>query len=154
MGAAHASINGITAGKFKQGDFFGEIAFVATCKKVLGDKKDTASQDLTLRHADVVRGTHQRHVELISFSAIVTGDYMWQVATKASTILELSVQDFLTVARGSCDDDAGNRIVLETLTRTSDEHLANAARIHQYIEAQNASMVKEAFSDSGYFYLV
>jgi hypothetical protein len=77
---------------------------------------------------------------------------MLQVATKASKILELSVQDFLTVAQGSRGE--GNRIVLETLTRTSDEHLANAARIYQHIEAQNASMVKEAFSDSGYFFLV
>ena len=34
---------------------------------------------------------------------------MWQVATKASTILELSVQDFLTVAQGSRGE--GNRIL-------------------------------------------
>jgi hypothetical protein len=54
-GAAHASINGLIAGKFKQGDFFGEIAFVAMCKKVLGDKEDKASHSLTLRQADVVR---------------------------------------------------------------------------------------------------
>ena len=55
-GAAHASIRGLIATEFKSGDFFGEIAFVATCKKILGDNKDKGqSRCLTLRQADVVR---------------------------------------------------------------------------------------------------
>jgi hypothetical protein len=84
-------------------------------------------------------------------------------------MLELAVQDFLTVAQGSSDRyihtyiyihvyniyiyiyiGSSNRVVLETLTRISDEHLANAARIHQHIQAQNACVVQEAFKDSGF----
>ena len=49
-------------------------------------------------------------------------------------MLELSVKDFLTVVKGN---GAGNRTVLDALTRTSDEHLANAARINRHIDAQH-----------------
>lgn len=117
VGAARASINGITANELKSGEYYGEIAFVASCKKVLrnvdsnienGDKS-LLSSVLTLRQADV-------H------------------ATASSRMLELSVKDLLSVLK---DDPTASHNVLSSLAHTSDFRLAHWGRIEKCIEKRN-----------------
>jgi hypothetical protein len=43
-----------SADELKSGDYFGEIAFVATCKKLLRDKSDSEPPEQAIRVADVV----------------------------------------------------------------------------------------------------
>jgi CRP-like cAMP-binding protein len=73
LGTARAEIRGHTAQNLKSGDFFGELAFVATCQKFLRDESDTSSPpEEAVRAADVV-------------------------ATSTCRILQLSVFDFMTI---------------------------------------------------------
>ena len=72
LGTARAEIRGHTAQTLKSGDYFGELAFVATCKKFLRDKDDTSAPEQAVRAADVV-------------------------ATSTCRIFQLSVKDFITI---------------------------------------------------------
>ena len=126
VGAARASVNGVAATDLKSGDYFGEIAFLATCKKVLGEKVDEAQHQRrcpTLRQADVV-------------------------ATASSRMLEFSVKDFLTVLKKNPD---GNKSVLASLTRTCDQRLDNVERIQRQIRHHESS-VQEAMGSSGMWF--
>ena len=64
--------SGHTAQNLKSGDYFGELAFVATCKKFLRDEDDKEAPEEAVRAADVV-------------------------ATSTCRILELSVKNFITI---------------------------------------------------------
>ena len=66
------SVSGHTATELKSGDYFGEIAFTATCGKFLRDKSDKSPPEQAVRVADIK-------------------------ATSPCRMLELSVKDFLTI---------------------------------------------------------
>lgn len=75
IGTVCAQIRGQTLSTvLSSGDYFGEIAFMATCKKFLGEQSEVPEQ--SIRVADVV-------------------------ATSECRMLELSVKDFVTVMQGN-----------------------------------------------------
>jgi len=86
VGAARASINGVTANKFKSGEYFGEIAFVSTCKKVL------RNVNFNLREHDKVDKT--------PLSSVLTMRQADVYATAQSRMLEFSVKNLLTALKG------------------------------------------------------
>mmetsp|Transcript_51794 Transcript_51794/g.83570 ORF Transcript_51794/g.83570 Transcript_51794/m.83570 type:complete len:409 (+) Transcript_51794:3-1229(+) len=107
VGAARASINGVTANEFKSGEYFGEIAFVSTCKKVL-------------RNVNFNLREHEK-VDKTSLSSVLTMRQADVYATAQSRMLEFSVKDLLTALKG---DLKSNEHVLASLSRTSDVRLA------------------------------
>ena len=54
---------GHTATQLKSGDYFGEMAFIATCKKFLRDKDDSELPEQAIRVADVVATAPCRMLE-------------------------------------------------------------------------------------------
>jgi len=107
VGAARASINGVTANEFKSGEYFGEIAFASTCKKVL-------------RNVNFNLREHEK-VDKTSLSSVLTMRQADVYATAQSRMLEFSVKDLLTALKG---DLKSNEHVLASLSRTSDVRLA------------------------------
>jgi len=84
LGTVRAEIRGHTAQTLKSGEYCGEIAFVATCKKFLRDKNDKSAPESAVRVADVV-------------------------ATSTCRLFELSVKDFITILQ-VCSGKRGRRV--------------------------------------------
>ena len=96
-GQALVVANGQTVSRLKDGDFFGEMAFVATCRKFIHlDDSPSGTDDNQLRTCDVV-------------------------ADVDCTCWELSAFDFLSVVK---EDLAGNRDVLKMLSKTANKRRA------------------------------
>jgi CRP-like cAMP-binding protein len=104
LGTARAEIRGHTAQTLKSGDYFGELAFVATCKKFLRDKDDTSAPEQAVRAADVV-------------------------ATSTCRIFQLSVKDFITILQSN--HSGSNSKVLSALRDTCNDRKATIQRLEK-----------------------
>uniref|UniRef100_A0A7S0H7X9 protein-tyrosine-phosphatase n=1 Tax=Hanusia phi TaxID=3032 RepID=A0A7S0H7X9_9CRYP len=101
-GQALVVANGQTVSQLKDGDFFGEMAFVATCRKFIHlDDSPSGTDANQLRTCDVV-------------------------ADVDCTCWELSAFDFLSVVK---EDLAGNRDVLKMLSKTANKRRAGLESI-------------------------
>jgi CRP-like cAMP-binding protein len=106
LGTAMATVRGQVASELKSGDYFGEMAFIATCQKFLKLSDEGESQSQAVRAADVM-------------------------ATSSTRMLEFSVKDFLSVLK---DNLNGNRAVLKALTASAAMRKANITRIERNIQ--------------------
>lgn len=111
LGTCKAEIRGKTATDLKSGDYFGEIAFVATCRKFLRDPSDTEPPEQAVRVADVV-------------------------ASSPCRIFELSVKDFITVLQGN----TSGKKVLASLKDTVSERKSNVNRIEAEYKKEKANV--------------
>ena len=102
LGSVRAEIRGQSADELKSGDYFGEIAFVATCKKLLRDKSDSEPPEQAIRVADVV-------------------------ALTACRLFELSVKDFITALEGN----ASGRAALGSISDVASDRKAHAVEIEE-----------------------
>jgi CRP-like cAMP-binding protein len=102
-GTASAMVEGVEATKLSSGDCFGEMSFIATCRRFM------KNQDESLADTDVIR----------------TADV---VATSSSRMVELSVRNFLTVMK---NDSESNQLVLLALSAIADERKSNLQRMAQ-----------------------
>jgi len=125
VGSARVSINGLTATELEHGEYFGETAFVATCKKELRDLQSSA---ITGSHKLV----HQADV----------------VATAPCRLLEFCVKDMLTVLKSN--PTAAHAVAMWPNT-TSDERLAAIKKTNKQAKELSKSSLHEAMTRTGLF---
>ena len=103
IGTASAMVRGEEVTQLRSGDYFGEMAFMATCRRFLKDDDTEIADTQVIRSADVV-------------------------ATSSCRMMEFAVRNFLTVLR---NDLEGNRAVLRSLSECANARKMNLALLAQ-----------------------
>ena len=103
IGTASAVVQGEEVTQLRSGDYFGEMAFMATCRRFLKDDDTDIVDTEVIRSADVV-------------------------ATSSCRMMEFAVRSFLTVLR---NDVEGNRAVLRSLSECANARKMNLAHFAQ-----------------------